>query len=685
MLRLRHLSGALIAALVVSTAAHAGTTDFNKMVVFGDSLSDNGNLSLAGGATQPSRFTTNPGKVAVEVVGDYYGFNLQPALGGGTDFAFGGAGVLANAPGTPAGVPTITAQVTSYLNAAQNLDAHTLYTMWGGANDIFYHATAVAAGSAVGPAVQAAIAQQVQLAIANNVIPNDPTAIAAFEQQITPQVTQQVEAAVAAQAGATPETSDQAQTAIAGTAQQELKLLGQMHAAGAKYVVVFNLPDIGLTPSAKAQGAAGAAGLSGLSMIYNGVLDSGLNTLSDQGLNIVPVNVYGLFNEVVANPKAFGFDNVTTPACSTGPATGPASGLTSVECGPAGSGAPYTYAKGTDQTYLFADGVHPTTAAHKMLGQYVIAELTAPGQASMLAEAPLAGAQANQTLLRRQMFLDQNGASTRTFMGLSYGKQTFDATGNSPRTNLNTFNFTLGVDGSAGDHINAGAALGLARSNADIGRGGFRLDSIIGSGYATWHGTHGYIGVNAGFAQLSYNDIYRRFQIGALMRSETAQTDGSQIMAGLDGGLWFGSDAIKTGPFARVQWQRISVDGYSENGDDSSAMWFGKQQRFALIGTLGWQLTGNWKVGQSMLHPYVNVAWDHDSRAGERKVRAGLTSMQGSFALTGFIPDSGWIGADLGLTAQISPTVSTWFAYQGRFGDSNQRSNNLNMGVKIAF
>ena len=32
------------------------------MVVIGDSLSDNGNLSLALGATTPSRFTTNPGR-----------------------------------------------------------------------------------------------------------------------------------------------------------------------------------------------------------------------------------------------------------------------------------------------------------------------------------------------------------------------------------------------------------------------------------------------------------------------------------------------------------------------------------------------------------------------------------------------------------------------------------------------
>lgn len=59
--------------------------------------------------------------------------------------------------------------------------------------------------------------------------------------------------------------------------------------------------------------------------------------------------------------------------------------------------------------------------------------------------------------------------------------------------------------------------------------------------------------------------------------------------------------------------------------------------------------------------------------------------MQGSFALTGFIPDAGWGGANLGLTADFSQNVSGWIAYHGRFADSNQRLDSLNLGVRIAF
>lgn len=677
MLRVKHLSGAIVATLFLSATAHAGSTDFNKMTVFGDSLSDNGNISLSSGAEQPSRFTTNPGEVAVEHVADAYGFDLAPSVTGGSNFAFGGAGILTNSPGTPAAVPTITDQVNGYLDKAGGMDGHTLYSMWGGANDIFYHATATAAAGAAEQAIEQTIQQKVQEAIASQVIPNDPAAIDAFTQQITPAVTDQVMAQVEAQAGVTPETPDQAQAAIAAAAQQELKLLGKMHQAGANYTLVFNLPDIGNTPQAGAQGDAAAEGLSGLSMVYNGVLASGLNQLSNQGLNVVPVDVYSLFNEVIADPQAFGFSNVTDAACGAG--------SSSVQCGPEGSGAPYTYAEGDDQSYLFADGVHPTTAAHVMLGQYVMAELRAPGQISMLAEAPLAAANAHLGIIRDQMQIDHAGGGTRAFAGIGYAKQRFDATGNSPKTDSNNVNLTLGVDASTGDHFNVGAALGLARNDADIGAGGYRLDSIIGSGYATWHRGGGYLGAHVGFAQLSYNDINRRFQLAALRRTESGQTDGNQIMAGLDGGWWFGSESVRTGPFARVQWQRIRVDGYTESGSDSSAMWFGRQERMALVGTLGWQLKGNLAAGNAMLHPYINVAWNHDDRADARKVRAGLSGLPGSFALTGFIPDADWASARLGLAADLSDTVSTWISYEGRFSDSNQRLNRLDLGFKVAF
>ncbi|MDE2307691.1 MAG: autotransporter domain-containing protein [Xanthomonadaceae bacterium] len=653
--RTRHLAGAIAASLLFSAAAAA--TDFSQVFVFGDSLSDNGNISLAvaPGIQPPLRFTTNPGITAIEHVADNFGHTLSPSLLGGTDFAWGGAGVNTNSPGTPSAVPTLTSQVDAYL-AGGPASGTALYSIWGGANDIFYHATAVGAG---------AVAQQL---IAANTA-GLPPAIAA-------QVAAQIDAQVLAGAGVSAfETAAQAQANVAAAAQQEVTLIGQLQAAGAKNILVFNLPNIGLTPDATAQGPAAAASLTGLSLIFNGQLNTGLSHLNT---GIIPINAYGLLSEVIASPQAYGFANATDPACGAG--------SSSVQCGPAGSGLPYTYAAGTDQSYVFADGVHPTTAAHALLGQYVISVMQAPGQISLLSESALNGVNVQTHAVRNQMLIDSNGGKTRTFVNIDYSRQDFDAGNASPRTTSNDFNLTLGADVRATDHLSAGLALGTGQSHAYFsGGGGYTLQDITGLGYLTYHAGGGYVGSYFDFGENNFKDVHRSIQLGALQRTESGKPDGSHLGGGLNGGWWFDVEGMRTGPFANVEWQSVKVNGFSENGNDSSAMWFGRQQRDSLLTTLGWRLEGHWNVGNTVLSPYAEVAWNHDNKADPGTIDAGLNSMNGTFAVTGFMPDKTWGTADLGLSAVLTPSVTSWIGYSGRFSDSSQTYNSVNMGVRIKF
>lgn len=613
--RTRYLVGAIAAALLFS--ASAGATQFSKVVVFGDSLSDNGNLSLALGSPTPSRFTTNPGTTAAENVAAGLGFTLTPSVTGGSDYAFGGAGLVNNS--SPGPIPTLPQQLQMYLGSTGGkADGNALYQVWGGANDIFYLS-----------ATQ-----------------TDPNVIAA---------------------------------GAATAAQTELGLIAGLHAAGARYVLVYNLPDLGKTPSAAAGGAAAQAGASQLAVLYNGVLNSGLAQLSNNGLNVIPANMFGLLNEAIANPTAYGFSNVTAPACTGGSGS-------SLQCGPQGSGASVTYAPGTNDTYLFADGVHPTTAAHAMVGQYVLAVIHAPEQISLLGEAPLASTAAQGRVVRQQMLVDSTGGETRTFVNIDYGKQRFNAGSNSPKTHSDDYNFTIGVDARATDHVSAGIAFGVGKNNANFaGGGGYKMQDIGALGYLTYHVGGGYIGGFASFGQSNFKDIERRIQLGAAERTETGKADGSHLGAGLTAGWWFDFNGLRTGPFANLDWQTIKVSGYTESGADSSAMWFGRQQRDALIASVGWRLQGDWNVGNTILSPYAEVAWNRDDKADPREVRAGLNSMSGSFALSGFAPDKNWGTAQLGLSAKLTSNMTSWIGYSSRFSDTSQKYNSFNMGFKVAF
>src|SRR4029453_16892557 len=91
---------------------------FDRLVVFGDSLSDMGNAG---------RFSNGP--VWTERLAKALGLPLQPSDRGGQNFALGGALV-------EAGPPSLRAQVDEFLKLTPP-SGSTLYIVWGGANDVF--------------------------------------------------------------------------------------------------------------------------------------------------------------------------------------------------------------------------------------------------------------------------------------------------------------------------------------------------------------------------------------------------------------------------------------------------------------------------------------------------------------------------------------------------------------------
>lgn len=595
---------------------------FSRMVVFGDSFSDSGNFSIAAGYPEPSRFTTNPGLVAVEYIANYFSMPITPSLQGGSNYAFALASVHETPPDTPPFVPSLPDQLAmSLASSGGKADPHALYTIIGGANDVFNNFT-----------------------------------LAGMEL-ITP---------------------EQAMANLQADAQAELGMIQQLDQAGARYVMVVNLPDLGLSPDVVALGPEVAAQLTAMTAAYNATLEAGLDNTR---INVIPVNLFALFNEFASQPARYGLSNVTDAACGVG--------ALSVDCGPEGSGAPYTYAPGTENTYLFADFGHPGTAAHRMLAQYAQSIVIAPGQISLLAEAPLAMQASIQRTLQVQARLDDRdgNAGWRPWIDVSRTRQRLDAQVNSPASGNAGNVLSVGADLRPIPALAVGVALssGRQRDTYASNAGGFRLTSRALTGYASWSNGRAYLGATGSVGQLRYRDILRNVPIGPDLRQEIGNTDGSHTTASIAGGWWFDVGSWKTGPFADLTWQRIRVDGYREAGNDSSAMQFGRQRRQSQVASLGWQLRGRVQAGNAILYPYARAAWHHDADADTRAVSAGLVGMAGTFALDGYTPDRTWGSLDLGLGCDFSSRLAGWVGYSGRFSDTSQRTNSLNLGLQLRF
>jgi phospholipase/lecithinase/hemolysin len=298
---MRRISGLLVALLLTFALGSFGDS-ITQLVVFGDSLSDTGNLYIATGGAQPAPpgyssglFTDGPGSIPstsspvgnwVQQLAGMLGVpSPAPVLagGGGTDYAFGGA-LTGFDPKYPSGggVPYVGDQVNLYLAGHKSgIPSTALYTFWAGANDIFD--------------------------------------------------------------GLSPQTAVTNLTASINT----------LYGDGARDFLWLNMPPLGDTPDILALGPQESAALNLISESYNADWLAAIGSLDahDPGIDIVDVNIYGLVESFLADPKAYGFTNVTTPA--QGLSVNP-------------------------NTYLFWDGVHPTTQGDFWVASLADRDVTTP-------------------------------------------------------------------------------------------------------------------------------------------------------------------------------------------------------------------------------------------------------------------------------------------------------------------
>ena len=185
-LRRRCLLQVVSALLVFAVAVAAQAQQYTKIVVFGDSLSDTGNDAIVFNATYgfpfPSplgdytlgRFTDGPD--TIPAAEHYFGVWVEqlaetlpahpwamPSLIGGTNYAYGYSNTfdgttLFNVTGTPYTivVQNVGSQIDEYLATHPKIDSHTLFVVWGGANNL---TEAVGASDAAGQIVDGALAQ----------------------------------------------------------------------------------------------------------------------------------------------------------------------------------------------------------------------------------------------------------------------------------------------------------------------------------------------------------------------------------------------------------------------------------------------------------------------------------------------------------------------------------------------
>lgn len=574
---MKHRFPLLRAALAVSIAVSCGqvaaqtnTTDlhaqtFSQTVFFGDSLTDPGFfrplLPLTAQAVV-GQFVTNPGLVWSQDLAQYYGTDASPAwlatgatptASTGSNYAVGGARVATDTVGALGYTPSLKTQVNAYLSrTGGRADPNALYTVWGGANDLFTITSS------------------------------------------TPPLT--------------------AQATIGAAVGNEIALVGQLKAAGAQYILVPNIPDLGVTPGLRVQGAAAQAQGTAIASAYNNALYSGL---SQQGLRVIPLDTFTFLREVVASPALYGFTNVTGTACL------PAYTASSLTCNPTSYASP-----DAANTYAFADGVHPSTMAYKLLADYAVATIEGPRQIGVLPQSVAVSGKNRFNALSTQLSTATPAEGMHWWAGGRFDINRyhrgapgdgFDGTGAGVNGGVGWWHGTMGY----------GLALGYTRTQFDFGarRGDARQKEVNVTGFFNYAGESGlFANAQLGYTDLGF-DVHRKVPLGVAVRQHDGSPGGSVVSLGMQGGYMFKGEKLDHGPVVSLLGQNVRVDGYTESGaGQSTALAFDDQKFNALTASIGYE--GRLKISDHV-STATRLEWQKDLKKNNAQVTARITSLGG--------------------------------------------------------
>lgn len=594
----------LLSIAIISSylfAGDASALQVGNMWYIGDSLSDQGNCDVPFFPPPP---LTN-GNTYAFYLGQKFGKTIVASSRGGTDFACVGASTGYPSTFFPTIIKSGSQQIDELLSTNPHFGSHDLFIYWLGANDIL-------------------LAPPVDVTVPDYPPFNATQSVNFVQQGLT-----------------------------------------RLHAAGARYLVVLNLPPLEKTPDGMdpTNTPAQNAGYFNGPRAFNAELLLRLNSL---GLNIIQIDLFSIFNALISNPQPFGITN-TTVGCTQ----------------PGGQSC---------ETSFFWDGVHPTDKVHRMLADALFSILTAPDFYATLAQVPFSLLEAENTTIRQQLYPQQPEREIGKIYPFFGGDVNFF---NSPAISSDRMTFksnsgaaTVGILSQINDEWLVGAAVGQAVTRMNYGNfdSGFRLNATILSLFGSYQKEKFYVNGVLNYARLHYYDIERQFNIGPVLFTSDGETYGNQAGASFATGYNFiNRDDLQLGPIATLSYQYLGVNGYTETGGDVFDIVYDDQKNSSVVGSLGLQATFKKFVNCIPITTNIFATLNHQFSGGERDIFFHQASLAANFAsLPVLEPKYSYASGGINIAAELKHGITASIGYFATIGEYGSHSNLVAVGLTAA-
>jgi outer membrane lipase/esterase len=426
---------------------------------------------------------------------------------------------------------------------------------------------------------------------------------------------------------------------------------------GAHTLIVPNLPNLGSTPDYNTSALGTELG-DAFTTLHNQYLPVQMAALHNAtGANIIVLDDQLLLATAIANPAAYGFANVTqacidVAACVDG-------------------------STATQNTYLFWDGVHPTTHAQFLVAEYAADALKGFESLDVPARLGTTDTQDFAALLGSRMETLRAAGTGFTYVVPSANPGSPDAS-TDPLQKLSiyvtgggsfgyrndtatTTGFTdsstavaAGADYAFTPALRAGLAIGLTQGHADVSEGGTVNDNAANFGVDAL-ATQGplYEEVSGAYGDHWY-DIKHPAVFGSPIQGKPK---GAGYSANLTAGYVVPlCPSLSLTPSAGISYTNVSLQGYAEYGDPILTQSVDDQGYQQVLGQAGLEAASSRLFGTTRIATYLSA--DMQARlSGKNSNFDSSFSSEPGVPLTTTYPTepAAWALLGAGFSASITP------------------------------
>ncbi|WP_020562388.1 autotransporter outer membrane beta-barrel domain-containing protein [Methylosarcina fibrata] len=254
---------------------------------------------------------------------------------------------------------------------------------------------------------------------------------------------------------------------------------------------------------------------------------------------------------------------------------------------------------------------------------------------------------------------------------------------------------TAGLDYRFTDNFVLGTTFGYnsISSDFDASRGNLNLNGYSFSIYSTYYNDDFYLDSIFSGGWNDY-DTRRPLQLPGFSQTANGNTEGNDYSFNITGGYDFHHEGLNYGPYGRVSYQNIRIDGYRETPSNPGAPGFGslaaidKQNADSLQTALGGQLSYAVSTSFGVLMPTARAEWIHEFHDGGRPLswRFGSVPSQSTpFSNASDGPDRNFANLGAGLSATFTHGASAFLFYEAMVGRENISEHSINAGVRAEF